>query len=252
MGNDQFTYEVCDDGTPVACDTATVSVTVIDRQEPPVVIVNPLTIPTDSMGQVCATIQDWNTGDTFTAMTCTGSPMNGTATTTVTGSELCIDYTPTAGYDGSDEICIIVCDQTGRCDTTFVPVTVIPPLPTGGVLEPPVVVVTPITVIEDDSTEVCTVILEPNAGDTHTVMTCGGPMNGTSTQTINGSELCIDYMPTTGYSGDDEICLIVCDQTGLCDTVDIPITVVPKVLPCLLYTSPSPRDATLSRMPSSA
>ena len=28
--------------------------------------------------------------------------------------------------------------------------------------------------------------------------------------------------------------------------------VVGKVYPCLLYTSPSPRDATLSRMPSSA
>ena len=28
--------------------------------------------------------------------------------------------------------------------------------------------------------------------------------------------------------------------------------VVINVLPCLLYTSPSPRDATLSRMPSSA
>ena len=27
---------------------------------------------------------------------------------------------------------------------------------------------------------------------------------------------------------------------------------VPQVQPCLLYTSPSPRDATLSRMPSSA
>ena len=26
----------------------------------------------------------------------------------------------------------------------------------------------------------------------------------------------------------------------------------PKFTPCLLYTSPSPRDATLSRMPSSA
>ena len=27
---------------------------------------------------------------------------------------------------------------------------------------------------------------------------------------------------------------------------------VPRLLTCLLYTSPSPRDATLSRMPSSA
>ena len=34
------------------------------------------------------------------------------------------------------------------------------------------------------------------------------------------------------------------------DLVELPI--VTEVLDCLLYTSPSPRDATLSRMPSSA
>ena len=30
------------------------------------------------------------------------------------------------------------------------------------------------------------------------------------------------------------------------------ISYMPKIIACLLYTSPSPRDATLSRMPSSA
>ena len=34
--------------------------------------------------------------------------------------------------------------------------------------------------------------------------------------------------------------------------LNIPVKEYTKVLACLLYTSPSPRDATLSRMPSSA
>ena len=40
----------------------------------------------------------------------------------------------------------------------------------------------------------------------------------------------------------------VCDGDG----VAAPVAPVAPVEPCLLYTSPSPRDATLSRMPSSA
>ena len=38
----------------------------------------------------------------------------------------------------------------------------------------------------------------------------------------------------------------------LCGDDAITAAVIDKSLPCLLYTSPSPRDATLSRMPSSA
>ena len=39
-------------------------------------------------------------------------------------------------------------------------------------------------------------------------------------------------------------------KTG--ESVSVPGKYVPHFKPCLLYTSPSPRDATLSRMPSSA
>ncbi len=35
-GTDSFTYEVCDDGMPVLCDTATVTVTVTPVNDPPV------------------------------------------------------------------------------------------------------------------------------------------------------------------------------------------------------------------------
>ena len=46
----------------------------------------------------------------------------------------------------------------------------------------------------------------------------------------------IEHEATTSKIGEDQI--FYCNQRGI-DT-------------CLLYTSPSPRDATLSRMPSSA
>ena len=48
IGNDQFIYQICDDGSPIACDTATVYLTIIEAQYPPVVIPNPLTILQDS------------------------------------------------------------------------------------------------------------------------------------------------------------------------------------------------------------
>ena len=56
IGTDQFTYEVCDDGTPMACDTATVILSVLEMQDPPVVTPNPITILEDSTGMVLSLI----------------------------------------------------------------------------------------------------------------------------------------------------------------------------------------------------
>ena len=42
------------------------------------------------------------------------------------------------------------------------------------------------------------------------------------------------------------------DEEGQADTVTRKIDICKRAYDCLLYTSPSPRDATLSRMPSSA
>jgi len=195
-----------------------------------VVTPNPITILEDSTGMVCMTISDTNEGDTFTTQSCTGSPANGTANTTVNGNEVCIEYTPTTGFIGRDEVCVIVCDQTGRCDTITSPVTVIEPLPASTLSEPPLIVPTPIIATEDSTIMVCTPILDPNVGDIYTPTLCGGPMNGTATVTAMGNTFCIEFTPDAGFTGDDEVCFSVCDQTGLCDTVTMPITTVPMLL----------------------
>ena len=62
----------------------------------------------------------------------------------------------------------------------------------------------------------------------------------TVTVTVNGTEI---------RAAAGELLIDACERTG---------TYIPRFChhsrmnPCLLYTSPSPRDATLSRMPSSA
>ena len=81
--------------------------------------------------------------------------------------------------------------------------------------------------------------------DANDMLTGGVDANGIPTSATSSGQ-------TLGDSQDDTVdtgCAAVCvttgpdkDNDGVPDAVDV----------CLLYTSPSPRDATLSRMPSSA
>lgn len=198
---------------------------------PPFVIPNPLTVLQDNPGTVCFPVVEIDE-DVVNVSICTGSPKNGMATATVMGTALCVDYTPDAGYNGQDSVCIIICDVTGLCDTSSVPVTIIPPLPPSVFPEPPTLIETPITVMQDSTITVCTPILDSNVGSTFTANLCtDSPDNGMASLTINGQMLCIEYTPDSGYSGADEVCIIVCDDSGLCDTAYIPITIIPTIQP---------------------
>jgi len=227
VGNDQFVYSVCDDDSPIACDEATVYLTVLDSKDAPVVITNPITISVDSTGSLCMPITDPNPGDTFTVIGCTGSPSNGIASSSIVDGSLCVDYTPTSGYTGTDDICLIVCDQTSRCDTVSVPVTVVPSAIPTPVEEAPAVIITPITVAQDSTVELCTPIMDRNVGDIFTATFCAStPINGSATATVIGNNLCLEYTPNAGYTGSDDLCINVCDQTGRCDNINVPVSVI--------------------------
>jgi hypothetical protein len=240
-GKDTVCIIVCDQTGK--CDTSKVPVTVTSVPDVPVVTEVPVTVPEDSTITICQTITDPDVGDTFTASLCS-QPAHGLAgTPTITGNQVCVQYTPTANYNGKDTVCIIVCDQTGRCDTAKVPVTVTP------VADKPVVTKTPVTVPEDSTITICQTITDPDVGDTFTATLCSQPAHGLAgTPTITGNQVCVQYTPTANYNGKDTVCIIVCDQTGRCDTAKVPVTVtsVPDVPVVTEVPVTVPEDSTIT------
>ncbi len=233
-GQDSICLIVCD--LVGNCDTVNIPVTVIAPLPPnpnpvaPVLIPSPIIVSQDSLATVCMPIIDPNEGDTFTTVLCDDSPNNGKAAVSILGNQLCLDYQPNPAYNGSDEVCIIVCDQTGLCDTAIIPILVIPTnIPTDST-QAPIVIIPTIITTEGTNKMVCGNIIDPNSTDTHTFSICEAPKNGLANITLDNSrqEICIDYTPTPLFSGNDSFCLIVCDQTGLCDTVLVPILVLPR------------------------
>eukprot|EP00830_Metopus_es_P010678 TRINITY_DN20307_c0_g1_i1.p1 TRINITY_DN20307_c0_g1~~TRINITY_DN20307_c0_g1_i1.p1 ORF type:complete len:105 (-),score=18.55 TRINITY_DN20307_c0_g1_i1:7-282(-) len=80
-------------------------------------------------------------------------------------------------------------------------------------------------------------------------------------RTIESYELKLDFLRThnrltdkmrTEKHGDITISLSKKYARGETEILKMSHVVIDKDIPCLLYTSPSPRDATLPRMPSSA
>ena len=82
------------------------------------------------------------------------------------------------------------------------------------------------------------------------LVSCGGGSNNSPTLLIEipPDPQTFSYNPPSGNSRDN--CVAKSDSANWID--DFNTTELDETKCCLLYTSPSPRDATLSRMPSSA
>jgi hypothetical protein len=123
-GRDTVCLRVCDDGTPLLCDTVAVPITILPITDTPTVVIAPIITPMDSAKTICGLISDVDSNQTFTATICAAAT-RGTATPSVTGSQLCVEYTPNAGFVGADSVCVRVCSiQDGLCRDVKVPITV--------------------------------------------------------------------------------------------------------------------------------
>ena len=219
---DPFEYRICDTGSPVLCDTATVMLTVSPANDPPMISQPPVLVPEDSFITFCPTVSDPDLGDMLTVSLCS-TPSNGTATS----NDTCITYTPDPNFNGPDSVCVMVCDQNGLCDSVMVPITVDP------VNDPPVAVDDTDTTPEN--TAVTTTVLANDSDpsdplgniDPSTVGIISTPANGTVTINPGGT---ITYTPNANFSGTDSYEYVVCDDghplPSLCDTGLVTITVV--------------------------
>ena len=111
--------------------------------------------------------------------------------------DLCLSFIPNTGFLGDTEICVIVCDQTGLCDTVNIPVTVYPlPLDEDST-QAPIVTFPPVITPEDTPTSTCGPIEDANLDDTYTAMICNTPANVTASASIDNTnqQVCINVSP---------------------------------------------------------
>ena len=122
VGEDQFEYQVCDGGTPEACDTAIVYIEVLGEPGPPVAVAdtNVTNVNTPVDGEVLPNDYDTDGGDI--SVTENTDPANGTVVIDSDGS---YTYTPDLDFVGEDTFTYKICDDTSQCDTAVVTIQVL-------------------------------------------------------------------------------------------------------------------------------
>ncbi|WP_157632538.1 Ig-like domain-containing protein, partial [Cochleicola gelatinilyticus] len=128
-GEDSFEYTVCDDGTPALCDTATVTITVIDNGGDNTTVANDDAYNGNPDEDIAGNVLDNDNdpeGDTQTVNTTPVSgPSNGTVVLNADGTFV---YTPNPGATGTDQFVYEVCDDgtPSACDQATVYLTISP------------------------------------------------------------------------------------------------------------------------------
>ena len=226
-GNDEFVYEICDDGTPSLCATGTVVITVIDDNDPPVANNDIANVLTDSTftGNVLTNDYDPD-GDNLTVdTTLAWGPANGTVTIDTNGV---YTYVPNAGFEGSDTFAYVVCDNGTPgplCDTAIVSIQVFNNSTDN---DAPIANNDQYQVIEGNVLTTGTVMIndfDPD-GDNLTFSVLTMTPNGTLVPNPDGS---FTYLPNAGFVGTDSFTYVICDDgtPSLCDTAVVIIDVLP-------------------------
>jgi len=222
-GMDSFVYEVCDNGTPIECATATVNITVTPLNDAPLAVDDAETTPEDTPINSDVTPNDSDVdGDNLTVTTTpVAPPANGILTLNANGT---YTYTPNANYFGTDSFEYEICDDGSPvlCATAVVNITI------DSVNDAPVAVDDAETTPEDTpiTSDVTPNDSDVDLADNLTVNTTpiAAPANGTLVLNANGT---YTYTPNPGFFGTDTFEYEICDDgtPSLCATAIVTIDV---------------------------
>ncbi|WP_082422592.1 Ig-like domain-containing protein [Aquimarina longa] len=234
IGEDSFEYTICDNGNPVACDTASVYIEVFldknPKNNPP--IANPDTAITEVNTPVngIVLVNDFDPdGDTIAVTT--------TTVTTTEGVDVTIDvntgtyiYTPPNGFTGNDTFEYTICDNGNPilCDTTLVTITILNNQSNS-------------TFANDDAYFTTCASILGNISDNDfdpegdlqivNILPVDNVDNGILKLNINGS---FTYTPNSGYTGIDSFIYTICDTNSpiaACDQATVYITISDVISP---------------------
>jgi large repetitive protein len=223
IGNFSFDYIICDNGIPGLCDTATVNVTVVPCNIPPVAVNDAYTVPCVATTTFNVIANDFDPdGNIITSTSIIKNPIGGTAV--FVGNQI-VFTTPMGNcYSGLDTILYKICDNGNPvgCDTGMVIITI----NNCGCNQNP-------NAINDQVSINCNTNLiyyplvndnDPNAGQTLTVV--GVITTGTSGTATIGTTF-INFSPNAGFFGTTTLKYIIADNgiPVLYDTATITITI---------------------------
>ena len=231
-GYDTFCYQVCDNGSPSACDTACVSIQIVAEA----VLANNAPLANDDNTQTILNLPiiinakandiDPEGFATLGLPTKLTNPAHGIVLQLPDGT---FTYTPTLGYIGQDFFTYSICDNgtPSKCDTATITITVLP-LPIIGGNKAPVALddavstlsgtPTIITVKSNDS--------DPDGNLLGNPTIVAQPASGTVSVNLDGS---VTYTPANStFVGTSVFTYAVCDIAipSKCDTATVSVLVL--------------------------
>ena len=223
-GNDSFTYQVCDNGTPSLCSSAVVVITVTSVNDAPITLNDVATVGEDGTlngASLLANDSDPD-GNLLTIQTTPViAPSHGTLIINSNGT---YTYTPAANYNGDDSFTYQVCDNgtPSLCAIAVVNITVT------SVNDAPVAA-NDVAIVEEDGVLNGTSLLSnDNDPDGNTLMIKTTPIitpsHGTVTINSNGT---YTYIPAANFNGSDSFTYQVCDNglPSMCSSAVVNITI---------------------------
>ncbi len=223
-GTDGFTYRI-EDESGVA-DTASVTIHISPVNDPPVAAADSFKTQEDSELVVEPTGVFGNDSDvdddSLSASLVTG-PENGSLTLDSDGS---FEYVPAPDFNGEDSFMYEAVDDSSAADTASVMITVLP------INDPPVANTDSFETTQDSTlTTAAPGVLRNDTdvdGDTLAAMLVSSVSQGSITLRKDGF---FEYVPTSGFSGEDTFTYQAVDDSSAADTASVHITVLPPPTP---------------------
>jgi gliding motility-associated-like protein len=226
-GTVTFDYELCDDGMPSLCDTATASVFIAPVQDP-IIANDDFANMTPGLVILISNViaNDYDSLDAAggvdpTSLVIITNATNGMDTAFSNGT---ISYTPNIGFTGLDSIQYAVCDVGNplppTCDTAWFFIDV----NTNGLLA-----FDDFIFVNEDDTAVVDLLANDSAGiagfDTSSLAVLTPPIEGVVTINPDGT---VNYVPDPEFNGSDVFTYSICDTTGYCSNASVSITIIPQ------------------------